>query len=55
MRMLERWVKTLDKGGYVCVIFMDVSKVFDTLNHNLLTGNLGAYGFDKEKTKSPCE
>ena len=37
--------KTLDKGGYVCAIFMDLSKAFDTLNHNLIIAKLGAYGF----------
>ena len=46
--MLERWKKTLDKGGYICAIFMDLSKTFDTLNNKLLIAKLGAYGFDTE-------
>ena len=29
--MLEKWKNTLDKGGFVCAIFMDLSKAFDTL------------------------
>ena len=46
MIMLESWKKSLDKGGYICAIYMDLSKAFDTLNHKLLTAKLGAYGFD---------
>ena len=44
--MLEMWGKKLDKGGYICALFMDLSKTFDTLNHNLLIAILGAYGLD---------
>ena len=33
--MLEKWKNVLDKGEYVCVLFMDLSKTFDTINHNI--------------------
>ena len=36
MSMLERWKKALDKGGYICAIFMDLSKAFYALNNKLL-------------------
>ena len=48
MSMFEMWKNTLDKGGYVSAIFMDISRVFDTLNHNLLIAKLGAYGFERD-------
>ena len=46
--MLKIWKKVLDKGGYVCAIFMDISKAFDTLNHDLLNAKLGAYRFETD-------
>ena len=46
MSMLERWKKTSDKAGYICAIFMDLSKAFDILNQKLLRAKLGVYGFD---------
>ena len=33
---LEKWENTIDKGGFVCVIFMKLLKAFDTVNHDLL-------------------
>ena len=33
VNMLEEWKRTLDKGGFVCAIFMDLSKVFGIMDH----------------------
>ena len=52
MSMLEMWKNTLDKGGYLSAIFMDLSKAFDTLNQNLLIAKLEAYGFESDKLLS---
>ena len=46
--MLEIWKNVLDKGGYICAIFMNLSKAFDALNHDLLIARLGEYGFETD-------
>ena len=46
LSLIERWKNTLDQNGYGGAILMDLSKAFDTINHDLLIAKLGAYGFD---------
>ena len=43
--MLEKWKNTLDKGKHVGAVFMDLSKTFDTINHDLLIAKSKACGF----------
>ena len=38
--MLEKWKKSLDNGGHAGGISMDLSKAFNTINHELLIAKL---------------
>ena len=48
LSLIERWKKSLDNHGYAGAMLMDLSKAFDTINHELLIAKLHAYGFSKD-------
>ena len=48
LKMIENWNKQLDNGEKVGVIFLDLSKDFDTINHSLLLAKLKVYGFSNQ-------
>ena len=51
LSLTERWKNTLDQNGCGGAILMDLSKAFDTINHDLLKAKLVVYGFDTPSLK----
>ena len=41
----DQLLKNLNNNKYTCSIFLDLSKAFDTVNHEILLGKLYRYGF----------
>jgi retron-type reverse transcriptase len=43
-KLLEQVIENLDEGDYAAAIFLDFSKAFDTVNHDILLTKLDNYG-----------
>ena len=53
LAMIEKWKECLDgKGGFAGAILMDLSKAFDTINHELMIAKLEAYGFEESALRT---
>ena len=50
-RFVEKCKSVLDKKGFAGAILMDLSKMFDCLNHELLIAKMSAYGFSSPALK----
>ena len=48
IRLIENWKKSLDQNKFVGAVLADLSKVFDSIPHDLLIAKMHAYGFSNE-------
>ena len=44
-KVLENWKKNLGNNKIVGAVFMDLSKAFDCIHHDLFIAKMEAYGF----------
>ena len=51
LTLIENCKKVLDNKGFEGAVLMDLSKAFDTINHELLVEKLHAYGFTNDSLK----
>ena len=51
LSLIEKWKKVVDNEGFGVDVLMDLSKAFDTINHDLLIAKHHTNGFNKSCLK----
>ena len=54
LSLLVKWKSTLDKKRFAGAVLMNLSKAFDTINHEVMIAKLNAYGFSEPSLKLLC-
>ena len=50
-KLLHSWQKELDNSGFIGTIFMNLSKAYDCLPHDLIIAKFEAHGLSKSNPK----
>ena len=50
-KLLHSWKKELNNSGFICTIFMDLSKAYDCLPYDFIIAKFEAYGLSKKSLK----
>ena len=45
LTVLEKWKRGIDNAACISALFMQLSKAFDAINHDVMLAKLKAYGF----------
>ena len=43
----DSWAFDIDRGNVIAVVFLDLKKAFDTIDHDVLLGKLSLYGIQE--------